>query len=292
MFLNSFGHPARTEIGDPVRPVRVLALLLAGLAAWLVGAAAAEEPPPQTLSVALEDIDSPRYEYLDVAGRLTGFHVEILRAVSERLGWSLTLRRLPWLRAIAMLKTGEIDALTYPCETPERRAFATFVPDNALHLIRFSFFIDREDADRIRYTDSPVALRGRWRLGIVHGYYYPDELHPFLRPGPNLDDGARNWALLMKKLLARHVDIAVTVTEAIAQLRPGIPEIDRQVEQLPGAPVLDIPVYLAFTRQHDGTSQGEAFAAAFRAWRATDAYRDLVARFGVDDMLPTYPASP
>ncbi len=242
--------------------------------------------PGRTLVVALEDIDSPRFEYVDQAGELTGFHVEMLKQVTRRLGWSLSIRRLPWARALAMLRSGEIDALTYPCETPERVGFALFDPDNILHLIHFSFFVERRNEVRMAFTGAPEEMRARWRWGIVHDYFYPPELAAYVARSPTVDDGARNWGMLIQKLLAGHIDIAITASEALAQLRPQIPDIDARVVRLEGAPVIDAPVYIAFTRAHGGEAVGTSFAAAYKGWRATESFKDAVARFGVADTLP------
>jgi polar amino acid transport system substrate-binding protein len=263
---------------DPLNSIRLCALLVLAL---LYHPALAEEPASdRTLTIAIESEQARPFEYVDETGRATGFHVEVEREVAERLGWSVRFLRVPWVRATEMLKSGEAEAATYMVETPERDQFAIFAPGNVLHLIHLSMYINREDEGRIRWEPPLEAMLARWRVGIARGYYYPDSVRDLLKPGETVDNRARTWVMLMRMLLARHVDIAFTAYDPIEQLRTELPDIDSRIVPLAGAPAIDTPVYLAFTRRNDGPRKAEAFAAAYAAWRQTDEYRALVARFG------------
>lgn len=77
----------------------------------------------------LTTTDFPPFNYIDAQGRLTGFHVDLARAICARLEVTAKcqIQALPWPELPAALETGEGDAiLAGIAVTPETRARYAF----------------------------------------------------------------------------------------------------------------------------------------------------------------------
>lgn len=57
------------------------------------------------------DSDYPPFNYLDEEGELTGFNVDLARALCDELSVECSVRALPWNRLLSALKAGEADAV-------------------------------------------------------------------------------------------------------------------------------------------------------------------------------------
>lgn len=57
------------------------------------------------------DSDYPPFNYLDEEGQLTGFNVDLARALCDELSVECSVRALPWNRLLPALEKGEADAV-------------------------------------------------------------------------------------------------------------------------------------------------------------------------------------
>ncbi|AIL32195.1 amino acid ABC transporter substrate-binding protein [Basilea psittacipulmonis] len=76
-----------------------------------------------TVSIATEGTYVP-FTYHDETGKLTGYDVEVARAVADRLGFKIEFRETSWDSMLAGLKAGRYDLVANQVSltTPERRA--------------------------------------------------------------------------------------------------------------------------------------------------------------------------
>ncbi len=70
--------------------------------------------------------DDPPFSMQMPDGEITGIYVEINRIALERLGCSVTMRKLPWARALRELELGRLDVLPGTFPRPEREEYAYF----------------------------------------------------------------------------------------------------------------------------------------------------------------------
>jgi len=72
-------------------------------------------PKPDLLDIErirfVTDSDYPPFNYLDEEGELTGFNVDLARALCDELSVECSVRTLPWNRLLPALKEGEADAV-------------------------------------------------------------------------------------------------------------------------------------------------------------------------------------
>ena len=100
-------------------------VFLLGLGAWLAAPeprayaqAPAERPevgdrePPRRVAIRfLTESDFPPFNYLDEDNVLTGFNVDIARAVCLELAAACDIRARPWAELLQALRKGEADAV-------------------------------------------------------------------------------------------------------------------------------------------------------------------------------------
>lgn len=254
------------------------------LSAALLGLSASQSLAA-SLRVALEDADNRPVEYLDETGRLTGFHVELVRQVCDTLGWQVGFERVPWQRAEALLESGAVDAVTFMARNPQREAYAWFLPDNVLGRTSVELWVLQDRAASIRWEPPLAKTMAHWRVGGVLGWYYGDEYKAAIVAGAPVDLTATSVTALARMLLAGRIDIALAETRFPDQIAAELPGVAGRLHSLPGASLPGTPVYLAFTRRGAGEAEARQFASAYADWRRTGAYRTLVERFGVADRV-------
>jgi polar amino acid transport system substrate-binding protein len=238
-----------------------------------------------TLVVGMEEANNKPFEYIDENTNLTGFHVELVRAVATRLGWQLRFKRYPWKRAMKGLESGELHAVTYVAQSAEREAFSRFHPDNLLHVSRTTLYIKRERAGEIHYQPPLEQMARRWRLGMPNGYYMSDELIALLDQGLPIERPTVTQAQLFIMLLSDRYDAIFGATSALTLAQAEIPGLEQQVQRLPGALLPGKRMYIAFSRRAAETLVDD-FANAYRQFRQEPEYRALAERFEIGELLP------
>ena len=94
---------------------------------------------------------------------LGGISIDIARIICKRLGHTPIFEFYPWIRAQALVKTGQADVLLVPYKTPEREKWMDFT--QVPFFEDKSFFFIRPDS-RITW-DGTLDSIGRLRIGKV-----------------------------------------------------------------------------------------------------------------------------
>jgi len=68
----------------------------------------------------------PPFEYLDEAGRPTGFNVDLIRAIADKVGLSVDISLSTWTTARSGLESGSLDMLMGMYRSPDREALVDF----------------------------------------------------------------------------------------------------------------------------------------------------------------------
>ncbi len=238
-----------------------------------------------TLTVALEDANNSPYEYLDTDARLTGFHVEVIRAVGQRLGWNIEFKRLPWKRAVQALHKGEVQAISYIAPSPDRENFALFLPGNLLHVSRTAMFIKRTRAEEIRYAPPFETMAKRWRVAVPDGYLMSNELMDLAAKGIPIEKPSVNQLHLFMMLSIDRFDIVCGASDALNILDAEAPALAEHIQLLEGSIRPGTPMYLAFSRKAPAHLAMQ-FETSYRQFRQGPDYLVLAERFKVREQLP------
>lgn len=189
-----------------MRPLRFLILFSLAFSAMAVDASAASDAPPtvpnfwdprvrldkptetaRTIRFLASD-DFPPFSFRDPAGRLTGFNVDLARALCDELQAICTLRVKPFEELLPALASGEGDAVIAGLD-PSRATGDTPIVFTAPYMkLPARFAVRKEDATEEPLT--PEALKGKWisvATGTAHAAFlkaffadsqiatYPDE---------------------------------------------------------------------------------------------------------------------
>ncbi|GGY59101.1 hypothetical protein GCM10011297_34660 [Bacterioplanes sanyensis] len=230
------------------------------------------QPKTEVITIVRDDAQYPPLEYLQ-DGELTGLHIELVTAVAQQLGMKIEWIQAPWRRALLMVQTGEADAITYIANTPERRQWAIYEPDNVLSSGAFSFLTHKDFADSIKSSHDINTLLANYDLLVVSGFNIPKvvrDAKPKLFAAPKLDNLVKMIATKRHKLalvsqgayLGKYAD-----TQASASLHLVEPAI------------YSFANYIAFSRNNQRPDLAQDFAREMAKFKQTDAYQTLVERF-------------
>ena len=176
------------------------------LSMLLIGLLASQCIHATVLKVGIEEANNYPFEFIDEQAQLTGFHIEVVRAVCERLGWQLEFRRTPWKRTMRALESGEVQAATFVARSAEREGFARFLPDNLLHISGTTLYIKRDRADQIHYQAPLEQMVARWRTGMPNGYYMSDEVLALIKDGAPIEQPTVTQGQLFIMLISDRFD--------------------------------------------------------------------------------------
>lgn len=138
------------------------------------------------------DSNYPPYEFLDAAGRPSGYNTELSRALARELNLSVEIRLGPWAEMVRALERGEIDALQGIFYSPQRDRTLDFTQP---HSVNHCVAVTRQGE---RPPDSAAALRGRRIVAqdgdIMHSWAVKQGLEKQLTVVPAQEDALREVA--------------------------------------------------------------------------------------------------
>lgn len=262
-------------------PARWLAwlLLLGGL--WLTQAAMAQD-----FTVAVEESDNHPFEYVQGDGKAHGgFHLEEIDQVTARLGWHVVYKPMPWQRALRSLQLGRVDALSYLARTPEREAYAVFVPAAIQHRQYAGLFVLRSLRRRFPDSAQPCSYAG-YRMAAASDYFYGAVVQQAMHDCWRLDLTASSKEEVFSKLLAGRIDIAVAYGTSLQSLDTHMPELQSQVVALRQPRWLIGDFYLGFSRKAMSAARIASYVAALKRYRQSADYQQLVQKYNMKPFLP------
>ena len=231
--------------------------------------AAAGELPP----VVLDTTEEIPTAYLSEEGQ-TGFLVDLAREALRRSGRTVKIITVPWARAIAFARSGEVDGIITLYRTPERESYLDFSAEAVL-LQDQAFFVRAGTAASFG-PDIP-ALADK-RIGIMTKISYGAQFDGLMRQGffSRLDPQT-NIETLAKMLVAGRIDVVPayrgTMRRAIRSLG-----LTARIEELP-LPMEALPSYVGFTRARDSSEAKRDFDSGLRSMKADGSYGLLLKRY-------------
>ena len=117
--------------------------------------------------------DDPPY-FMVQEGDVVGIDADLVREAMERLGCGLSLKKLPWARALLELRDGRVDMLSGAYRTPEREQYAYY--SNVVGLVSPNIlFVRRSDEAGFDPVGLRELLKSDFRLGAQINVSYSDE---------------------------------------------------------------------------------------------------------------------
>lgn len=208
-------------------------------------------------------------EFPGPSGSFEGIHADLVRMAAEKLGIPVEFRRVPWARALEMMKQGQADAVTYAGYTEERNEYMYFLPGNIINQTE-TRFIKLRNNDSVFYDGSLSSVAGL-RIGKIRGYEYGKSFEENL-PEHLLELSTEEQMIRM--LVKKRLDLILMNFEPIRYRMKGKPVLDMIMPIEPVFKVHDI--YLAFSRARNRLPLAERFASVIPEIRESEAFRKKV----------------
>lgn len=243
------------------------------LRSWLLALLATGAAGAQSLTFACEDkMDFPHVlgEGQALAPKKPGASVEFIRLLGEELGLTITIKRLPWKRALELeLKNGTIDGLFPVSHKKEREAFGVLPwkdgkVDESRSMFTSTYFFYKLKSSPLVWDGKVLkALRGP--IGAPRGYSIVGDLRDMGYEVQESDDVRKD----MKRLGQGWLGAMAGLESAQDHLLESSPELGRNIVKVQ-PPISTKPYYLmlshAFSEKNPELAQ--------RIWDACRALRE------------------
>jgi len=140
------------------------------LPAVLYAAAAAVAIPQPAKLVMVTEVWAPyRMNDSSSASGFSGIDIDLMTALEARLGIPIEIRRVPWARALEMMREGQADLITGIARTAERAEYMKYIP-TSYSAVRPRFFTQKGKRMAVKdYAD----LLGKSIGMSLHSSYFP-----------------------------------------------------------------------------------------------------------------------
>lgn len=211
--------------------------------------------------------------YLDEEGQ-TGFLVDLSREAFRRSGRSVKIITVPWARAVAFARSGEVDGILTLYKTAERETYLDFSSEPVLMQDQ-AFYVRAGAADSFGPDIAALAAK---RIGIMTKISYGARLDTLIRQGafPHLDPQS-NIETLVKMLVAGRIDVVPAFRGTMRRTASSL-GLTARIEELP-LPMEALPSYVGFTRARDLSEAKRDFDAGLRSMKADGSYDVLLKRY-------------
>lgn len=226
-------------------------IILVTVLAVVVGLAPGAFSAP--LSVVWVTDDTPGGHWINGGGndfdvKKPGIEIELYRMVAERLGFDLTLKRMPWNRCLQLIEHNKVDGI-FPASFKKERMGIGVYPMAG----------DRVDASRktrnnayylYKLASSVVSWDGNGfqgvsgNIGVPIGWAIVEDLKPYNLPLKEVPIHQHTPDLLLQKRLDGFICLE-TVFDAYLKRRPDTSVQIVKVEP----PIWEKPYYLMLSRQ-------------------------------------------
>lgn len=206
-------------------------------------------------------------------GKPEGFEIDICRAVFASMSVTAEFQGYPWIRCLALLKSGGADALVSLLKTSEREEFTRY-PAEHVSVSRTVFAV--QSASHIAYSGDLNGLAA-YRIGVFSGFSYGEA---FDKADYLTKDVATNTREMLTKLVMGRTDLAAENQAVLASTaaRMGLRGRIRFLEP----PIHEQKLYVGFTRAKDTNRLCEEFSGALARFKSTPEYKAILARYGVE----------
>jgi len=240
--------------------------------AGLIGAIMAMMPPSQ--GIAAEPCDlrvgwepyAP-YTFADENGEATGADIDVITAIAQEIGCTVTPVRLPWARILKEVEQGTLDVSTSTSETPEREGWGIF--SGPYREAQVAIYIRRGELERFDLQSLGDVPAQKMRLGVIVDYYYGDVVAAEIGKPEVVAwiDGAPDYPTNIRKLVNGRIDGFLAEDVAVMDTELARMGLADRVERYP-LPIQGEKLHFMFSRATVEPELVERVDAALAEMRA------------------------
>lgn len=228
----------------------------------------------ETITIVRGDGNYFPFEYVE-NGKLTGIHIDLIQAVANELGLTVSFESLPWSRGLFDFKQGKFDAMSHVSHTEEREKFAHFLDGNIISSVKTYPIILSHRRNEIAFNGNLTSLIP-YTIAVGRDYKYGDPfdtasyLSKYEIPTPSQE-------VLTKLLNLERVDVIIGSRRNLLQVHSEqeVNELYHVFEQ----PVASDNSYLVFSKVRNKLAIAKKFAIALDHYKSSQAYKDLLQNY-------------
>jgi len=218
----------------------------------------------------LVTLQYPPYEY-EENGQAKGIAVEVIREAFSRMQQPITIKVIPWARAILKIEHGDADAIFTAYKTPERETFADYSSEILMPQV-VSLFVKKNSPI---VFDGDISKLNQYQFGAVRKMSYGKSFDTAVKNGvlTNIQlvtTGEQNF----KKLLADRVDIVVSNKYGAVDILKQMNKFDMIKELSPE--LQSLPSYIAFSKKRNLAAIRDKFDAILKQMKNDGSYDKII----------------
>ena len=224
----------------------------------------------------------PPFEYKDANGDIKGIDADTVLEVFKNSGYEVKFRVEPWLRAVELVKNGEVDAIISVEHSPEHDTI--FLPSDPISYTQ-NFFFKKKD---LKINPKNITELNSYNIATIAGYPYgtkfDDAKFAHLDPITSNDPQADN----LKKLEAGRVDLMVCEVNTCLYYMSQDPKLSN-IDYIESLPIDDVsPYYMGFSRKNMARSAIllQDFNLALKAYIAGGKRDKNLAKYKLKNLQP------
>jgi polar amino acid transport system substrate-binding protein len=223
-----------------------LIIYIISMTAWVPASA-------QDATLKLAALEYPPFIHQN-GDRAEGEIADVVREIFFRLGRTIKIEFFPASRGMAMLSSGDVDAMFTLKKNAERENTMLF-PKQPLIRQDFVFFVLKDS--KVAYNGD-LSTMSNIRIGVVNQTSYGTKFDTAVKNGKIVKlEISQSFENNFQKLLARRMQAVINSRDVGNQILKNLGAESRVM--VTGPPVETVDSYLAFTRKKDLTALAEAF---------------------------------
>lgn len=235
----------------------------------------AKSERPSQIVILRGDGDYPPNE-TQIDNKLTGYHIELIENVAQRLKLNIEIRSMPWNRALKTIMDGKADAITYIGRSASREQYIYFNKKNVLSVTTNKLLVLREFAKKIKF-DGDLRQLLSFRIGVLGDYTYGKAFDEQLAlKKVYVDDMKQFFPMLSNR--HKRIDLAVVNEDECRNELKKMSNRDDFV--LLEKVISSVDNYIGFSKKRNLTHLADEFGNALEDFRRTPQYDDLLKKYG------------
>lgn len=221
----------------------------------------------ETLKIVVADGNFYPYEYVE-NGQFKGTHFDTLRAAAKRLNIKITFNARPWKRAIAEVKEGSADAITYIAPTEERRKYLHFLTGNILSSSETWLITLSDKTNNIAFNSDLTKMQS-YVFGVGAGFAYGEPFDSLVKELKTYEVDVSTLDRMAQMLISGRIDIMLGSKRNLLKVFSE-EEIEQTFHIFP-KPIATAHNYIAFSKASPKLHFAEKLAQEITAYKASDA---------------------
>ena len=225
----------------------------------------------------------PPFRIEGESGAMQGIDIELIAKLETRLKIKIRVQRVPWVRALGMMRDGTADLMSGLARTQERETFILYQAP-AYAEIRPAFYQLATNAQPIkRYEDLAST-----RIGFTRGSVY---FEPFDSDNALNKLSATDETQLLRMLLGRRFDVIVGSDLQVdyeLRLRGFASEVVKAAYR----PAKTTPLYFGISRKSPLAAEASELGRALAELQADGTIAAILARYSLGGKAGERPATP